>query len=73
MLAVVLMFATCVVSCPIATPKSCSIWESSAGVGTVPIVVGVLEAEASCHFPFDVESLFIEVKGIPWYMKLCFV
>ena len=32
------------------TPKLCSIWVSSAAVGTVPFVVGVLEAEASRRF-----------------------
>ena len=45
-----LRFVTCVVSCPMATPRSCSIWASSAAVGVVPIVVGVLEAEASHRF-----------------------
>ena len=49
-LAAVLRLVTWVVSCPTVAPRSCNIWESSAGVGMVPIVVGVLEVEASCRF-----------------------
>ena len=49
-LAAVLRLVTWVVSCPTATPRLCNIWESYAGVGMVPIVVGVLEVKASCRF-----------------------